>query len=104
MRKLGISILLGIIAGMLDLIPMLLQNLDWHACASAFAQWVVLGVLINHIDWALNGWLKGLIVAELSTLPILILVSGEGFETMAIIAVMTAILGSLVGYFGSRYA
>ena len=104
MRKLGISILLGIIAGMLDLIPMLLQNLDWHACASAFAQWVVLGVLINHIDWALNGWLKGLIVAEMASIPILFIVSNEGITSILPIIIMSAILGSLVGYNGMRFA
>ena len=96
--------MLGIVAGIIDLIPMIFQHLELNACISAFSQWVVLGVLINYIDFGIRTWIKGLIVAELSIIPILFIVSGEGVATVVPIVCMTAVLGSLVGHFGSIFA
>jgi hypothetical protein len=101
MKKLLISLVIGIIAGIIDLVPMLILDLGWLACASAFIQWVVLGVFINYIDFKVISWLKGLIVAEMASVPILFIVSTESIVP---IIVMSAILGSLVGYFGMRFA
>jgi hypothetical protein len=35
------------IAGVIDVIPMVVQNLTWDANLSAFAHWVVTGFLIS---------------------------------------------------------
>lgn len=98
------SLSLGLIAGIIDIIPMILQRLDWYSNMSAFTQWIVLGIIINYIDFDLKGWLKGLIVAELAAIPIMILVSEtDGFSIIPIV-VMSAILGSFVGFMGDKYA
>jgi hypothetical protein len=104
MRKLVISLIIGIIAGIIDLVPMLLMELDWRACTSAFIQWVVLGIFINYIDFKIMSWLKGLIVAEMASIPILFIVSNDGINSILPIIIMSAILGSLVGYTGMRFA
>jgi hypothetical protein len=104
MRKMIVSLSLGLIAGIIDIIPMILQRLDWYSNMSAFTQWIVLGIIINYIDFDLKGWLKGLIVAELAAIPIMILVSEtDGFSIIPIV-VMSAILGSFVGFMGDKYA
>jgi len=36
MKKIRLGILLGAVAGIVDVIPMLLQNLSWDANVSAF--------------------------------------------------------------------
>jgi hypothetical protein len=102
MRKFIVSTSLGIVAGVVDLVPMVIQDLEFNACASAFAQWVVLGIFINYIDFGIRSWIKGLLIAELAIIPILILVSSEGVSTILPIIGMTAVLGSLVGHFGSK--
>ena len=104
MRKIFICLVIGIIAGIVDLVPMLIMELDWRACASAFIQWIMLGVFINYIDFKIISWLKGLIIAEVSIIPILFIVSNDGLYQIVPIIIMTAILGSLVGYTGMRFA
>jgi hypothetical protein len=49
-------------------------------------------------------WLKGLIVAEMASIPILFIVSNDGINSILPIIIMSAILGSLVGYTGMRFA
>ncbi len=43
MKKNKIGILLGVVAGILDVIPMVLQKLTWEANISAFSMWIVVG-------------------------------------------------------------
>jgi hypothetical protein len=104
MKKFLISILIGVLAGVIDIIPMIMQNLDWRADVSAFLQWVILGVFINYIQFKMPAWLKGLIVAELAAIPILVIVSANDIFTIFPIIGMSAILGCLVGVVGSKYA
>lgn len=104
MRKIFISLFIGFVAGVIDVIPMILQRLDLYSCASAFTQWLILGIIINHIDIELRGWVKGLVIAEITAIPILILVSKTGLVSIIPIIAMSAILGSFVGKIGERYA
>ena len=46
MKKIKIGLLLGIAAGVIDVIPMVIQNLTWDANISAFTMWIVVGFLI----------------------------------------------------------
>ena len=104
MQKIYISLLIGCFAGLLDIIPMLIQKLDWHATLSAFIQWLVLGLLIAHIEFKLPAWLKGLLVAELCALPIVVLVAQNDLVSVLPILIMSALLGSLTGYLTARFA
>ena len=97
MSKLLVSILIGLAAGVVDVVPMILQKLDKHANWSAFVHWIILGVFISYIDLPLAGWLKGLVVAELAALPIVILVAKDNKKGVVPILVMSAVLGVLVG-------
>ena len=101
MQGILLSIGIGICAGIIDIIPMIAQKLDKYATVSAFIQWVALGVVITHvyID-GLTGWAKGLVIAVLLTLPIIVIVAKVDSKSVAPILIMTAILGSLVGFAG----
>ncbi len=103
MPRLLKSLLLGAGAGIIDVVPMIAQNLNWYANTSAFTEWIVLGIIIPHLDIGLKSWKKGLIVAEVCVLPVVIIVSMNGIAGVIPILIMTAILGSGVGYFGDRY-
>lgn len=104
MSKLYISLLIGVIAGIIDVIPMILQKLDKYANISAFLQWVILGVFISYIQFPLPPWLKGLIIAEASALPIMIMVAKNDKKSIIPIIVMSAILGCLVGIATAKFA
>ena len=104
MAKLLISLLIGIIAGIIDVIPMIIQKIDKYANISAFVHWVVLGIIISYIKIPFAPWLKGLVIAELSALPIMILVAKDGIKGIIPVLIMSAILGILVGITTSKFA
>ncbi|MHB1689009.1 MAG: hypothetical protein ACYCVH_16780 [Ignavibacteriaceae bacterium] len=97
MSKLFISFGIGIIAGVIDVIPMMIQKLDKYSTLSAFVQWVVLGFLISYVQIPVASWLKGVIIAEMAALPIAILVFKSDPKSVIPILIMSAILGAIVG-------
>ena len=103
MNKIFVALIIGIIAGTIDVIPMIIQRIDKYACISAFVQWIVLGLIIPYVNWDIQPWLKGLIIAEISALPIMILVFVKEPKSLIPIMVFSAILGILVGISGARF-
>ena len=104
MRKLIVSLLIGIIAGLIDVTPMLLQHLDASACLSAFIHWVVLGVIIAYISAPMAAWLKGCLVGVFASLSIIVLVAQAEPMSAVPILIFSTLIGSLVGWATARYA
>ncbi len=103
MNNFLIALSIGICAGIVDVIPMLIQKLNKTASLSAFSHWVVLGLIIPFVDWDIDPWLKGLIIAELSGIPIMIIVGAQDRKALIPITVMSAILGAAVGFAGAYF-
>ena len=98
MKKILLAFLLGAGAGVIDIIPMIIQKQDKYSTVSAFLQWLVLGFVITFIKIpGIDGWLKGLITAVLLSLPIVTLVLKTEPQSVLIILAMSAMLGTLVG-------
>lgn len=98
MKKIKIGILFGIVAGIIDVVPMIIQKLTWDANIAAFTMWIVVGFFISTIDLKINSMIKGILIAFLVLLPSAILIGwSEPFSLIPII-VMTTILGGLLGY------
>lgn len=97
------ALLIGIIAGTIDVIPMIIQKLDRYANLSAFVHWVVLGLVIPFVSWGIQPWLKGLIIGELVTLPVMIIVAKNNKKALIPMVIMSAILGAGVGFSGAAF-
>lgn len=93
----------GIIAGVLDVIPMIIQKLTWDANISAFSMWVVIGIIISSIDFKLNPILKGILISFMILLPSAILIAWKEPISMIPISVMTLIIGGGLGFFIDKY-
>ncbi len=98
-----IALLIGIIAGIIDVIPMLIQKMEKRANLSAFFHWVVLGLIIPFVSWPVAAWLKGLIIAELSAIPVLFMVATEDKKAILPITIMSAILGMAIAIAGKFF-
>lgn len=98
MKKIKIGILLGVVAGIIDVIPMIMQNLTWDANISAFTMWIVVGFLIATIDLKINSIIKGILTAFLVLLPTAILIGWKEPHSLIPIVLMTTILGGLLGF------
>jgi hypothetical protein len=98
MKKIRIGILLGIVAGIIDVTPMIIQKLTWDANISAFSMWIIVGFLISTIDLKMNSIIKGILIAFLVLLPCGILIGWKEPISLIPIIIMTTILGGLLGF------
>lgn len=98
MNKKLIGILFGAIAGVIDVIPMIIQDLTWDANLSAFSMWVVVGFFISVVDLKIHPILKGIVVAYLSLIPVAILIAWKEPFTLIPIMIMCTLLGGLLGF------
>ncbi len=97
------ALMIGIVAGIVDVLPMVWQKMPWRANVSAFAHWVALGVVIPYVDWGIASWLKGAIVALLFAVPILLIVTDTDSKAIIPITVMSLLLGAGVGWAGAVF-
>ncbi len=98
MKRMKIGLLLGLVAGIIDVVPMIIQNLTWDANISAFTMWIVVGFLIATIDLKINSIIKGILTAFLVILPTAILIGWKEPASLIPIALMTLVLGGLLGF------
>jgi len=97
-RRLITGLLIGICAGILDVIPMVIQDLAWDANLSAFFLWVVVGLLLGMTGLKINGIFNGIILAFLVLLPNLFIIGCKEPLSLIPILVMTVILGGVSGF------
>jgi hypothetical protein len=97
-KRSAVGLVIGVGAGILDVIPMLIQNLTWDANLSAFFLWVVVGFMLATSDLRLPAMVKGIVIAFLCLLPSLFIIGWNNPAGLIPIFVMTLILGALVGF------
>ncbi|HPC42295.1 MAG TPA: hypothetical protein PLD91_15365 [Spirochaetota bacterium] len=97
MNKLIIGLVVGIFAGVIDVIPMIPQKLTWDANISAFSMWVIVGVFIATTEYKIASGFKGIIIAFLVLCPSAILIGWKEPISLVPISLMTIILGTLSG-------
>ena len=97
-RKVIIGLFIGVIAGIIDVTPMIFQKLSWDANLSAFSMWVVIGFFIAVTDFGVKGIVKGLIISFLLIIPVLFIIGSKEPRSLIPILIMTSILGALSGY------
>jgi len=98
MKKILIGVASGIIAGLIDLIPMIIKDLSRDANISAFVMWIIVGFFISIIDLKIKPAIKGILVSFLVLLPSAVLIGWSEPITLLPIAFMTTILGGLLGF------
>ena len=98
MKTITIGILFGVAAGIIDVIPMIIQNLSWDANLSAFTMWVVIGFFIASVELKMNPILKGIVISFLVLLPLAIIIGWTEPAVLIPIALMTTFLGGFLGY------
>jgi len=103
MKKIPLGIILGICAGVIDVVPMILQKLTWDANLSAFTFWVIVGLFIALVDIKLKGALKGIFVSLLLMMPLAIIIAWQEPVSLLPIVLMNLLLGSLLGWLIQKY-
>jgi hypothetical protein len=98
MKLVLLSMLIGISAGFIDILPMLMKKMDRSAIVSAFLQYFFVSIIISFIDIpGVVWWLEGGLITLALSLPIVILVSAHDKKAVPVIVSMACILGTLIG-------
>jgi hypothetical protein len=109
MSKLVITLLIGVAAATIDVLPMVLRRgganpADWSTIASAFTHWVVTTILISYTVMPLSPWLKGALIGVLSAAPVLVTYSQSKPASVLPILGISIVLGAIVGIVTARFA
>lgn len=99
--KFLLTLLIGIVAGVIDVLPMIKMKVDKYSCISAFVYYVIVPFVIFGVDWFDNlWWLRGGVVAILMAIPVIILVAKEDKKSPVAMTIMSIVLGSIIGVLG----
>jgi len=103
MNNVLIAGLIGIGAGVVDALPMIIMKEKWVATLSAFLHYFVLGLVIPFVNWGLESWLQGLIISVLSAIPVAIMVYPTDKKAFMPILGFSIFLGVAIGYVGGIF-
>ncbi len=103
MDKLSLSLILGLIIGIIDIIPMIIKKLPLYSTVSAFIHYFVATIIIVNIDIPqLPWWLEGGVLGLALMLPMLIHIGHTDKKPLAVVTINAIVLGSvaeMVSYF-----
>ncbi|GAG85901.1 unnamed protein product [marine sediment metagenome] len=102
-RKIIVGILFGLVAGIIDVIPMIIMGLTLDACLSAFFMWIISGFLISTSDLEFYPILKGIVISALLFVPVGIMIAFAEPLFLIQIIITLVILGSFLGFCIERY-
>ena len=101
MKTLLISMLIGLAAGIVDILPMLIQKMDKRSIASAFFQYFFVSIVIININLpGIAWWLQGGLVSLALAVPVIIIVSEKDKKAVPAIVTMSIVLGTLISLAG----
>ena len=104
MNRLLFSAVIGVIAGFVDIVPMVFKKLKPTAIVSAFLQYFFVSIVILNLDLpGVVWWLQGALTAVALSLPIVILISENDRKSVPIVVSMAVILGTLIALAGHYF-
>jgi hypothetical protein len=96
-----LSAMIGVVAGIIDITPMIVQKLPKYSIVSAFIYYFFISIIIVNIDLPyLPWWLEGGLISFALMVPMLIHIGHTDKKPLPIITVNTIIIGTLVGIAG----
>lgn len=97
MNTLLLSIIVGLVIGLIDIIPMIVQKLPRYSITAAFLFFFFISIILFHTDIPyIPWWLEGALVSIAMMSPILIHVWATDKKPIPIITVNTLVLGTLI--------
>lgn len=101
MKEILLTLLVGIIIGLIDIAPMIKMKLDRYALSSAFTFYFIMPFIIYNLDILNNlWWLKGGLITIILSIPTTILIAKADKKGCIPVAIMSIVLGTLIGIAG----
>ncbi len=102
MHKLYKTLLLGLAAGILDVIPMAFLNLNLTTLLATLLHWLGLSIIITYARMPLNNWGSGMLIAGLTSLPLGVVIHTDSIGGICQMTFFGLVLGGLLGYTSDR--
>ena len=93
------TLLVGVVVGLIDALPMFLKKMNRANCWSAFLQYVVVTVVVFNTtlpQFGVNDWLVGPIVSFLMALPTVVMIGKEEKKAVPFVLVNAVVLGFVI--------
>lgn len=101
MREIFLTLVIGIVAGAIDVFPMIKMKLDKYSVSSAFVHYLIAPFIIFNTElFGIPWWLKGSIITLLLAIPVIILVAKDDKKSALPMVVMSIVLGTLMSVAG----
>lgn len=98
MNALLVSIVIGLLIGLINIVPMVLKKLPSYTTAASFVHYFFTSIVIAHVHIPyLPWWLKGGVLGLALMIPMLIHVGHSDKKPLPIIAANSVIFGSMAG-------
>ena len=105
MKEFLLTLLVGCIVGIIDILPMIKMKLDRYAISSAFIFYFVMPFIIYNVTLLENlWWLKGGVITLVLSLPTTILVLKADKKGCIPITIMSIVRGTCIGVAGHYYS
>lgn len=98
MKEFFLTLLIGIIAGVLDVLPMIKMKLDSFSKTSAFVHYLIAPFIIFNTGFlGMAWWLKGGALNLVLALPVIILAAKDDKKSVLPMAINSVVLGTIIG-------
>ncbi len=103
MNNILICVFIGVLAGVIDVAPMIITKQDKTSNISAFIHYFALGFIIPYVSWDIASWLKGIIISLGTAIPFMVLVFPKDKKAIIPMLIFSIVLGAGIGIVGSIY-
>ena len=101
MKEFFVALLIGVVAGVIDVLPMIKMKLDKYSKASAFVHYLIAPfIILNTGLFGMPWWLKGGVLNLLLAVPVIILAAKVDKKSALPMAVTSVVLGTAIGIAG----
>lgn len=101
MKIIMLTLLVGLVAGLFDCLPMIKMKMDKHSILSAFTFYFIMPFIIFNLNLPIiPWWIKGGLIALLLALPVMIIVVKEDKKAIVPMIINAIVIGTLISVAG----
>ena len=97
------AIIIGLVAGLIDIAPMIFMKLEMGTNISTFVHYFALGLIVPFVSWEITPWLKRMIISIISAIPVMIIVYPQDRKAIIPMHAFSWILGAGIGFAGTKF-
>lgn len=103
MKEFLLTLLIGILAGVVDIVPMIRMKLDKYSILSAFVHYLIAPFIIFNTNlFGMPWWFKGGVITLLLAIPVIILVAKDDKKSIVPMTITSIVLGTLISVVGLK--